>query len=69
MIRFESLAEEFAQVCDRLDIHAELPKVNQSDHRPYREYYDDEMQALVARLYQADIQQFGHGFWEVVEHF
>lgn len=62
LIRFESLTEDFAQVCDRLDIHAELPKVNQSDHRPYREYYDDETQALVAKLYQADIQQFGYSF-------
>ncbi|MCW5695790.1 MAG: sulfotransferase family 2 domain-containing protein [Bauldia sp.] len=40
-----------------------LPRVNQNADRPhYREDYTDELQALVARAYKADLDLFGYAF-------
>jgi hypothetical protein len=62
LIRFESLVEDFARVCDRLGIVAELPHVNKSSHQPYREYYDKKLMNLVYKLYREDIDRFGYEF-------
>jgi hypothetical protein len=62
LVRFESLAADFAQVCDRLHIQVELPHVNKSRHLPYREYYDKKLMNLVYKLYREDIDLFGYEF-------
>jgi hypothetical protein len=62
LIRFENLASDFARVCDRLGIEAELPHVNKSKHLQYREYYDNKTRNLVYKLYRDDIELFGYEF-------
>jgi hypothetical protein len=60
--RYENLEEDWRVVCARLDIDVALPTRMRSHHQPYREYYSDETQALVAELYARDAELFGYGF-------
>ncbi len=60
--RYESLAQDFAQVCDRLHIAAALPHVNRSAHRNYRDYYTSQTEQLVAEHFRTDIERFGYTF-------
>lgn len=64
VLRFESLASEFAEVSRRIfgeDIH--LPRVNAArDPTPYRDFYDEAGRALIAEKYRDDIEAFGYQF-------
>jgi len=59
---YETLAEDFAKVCARLKIKAELPHANVSDHRDYRTYYTPETREFVAKQFRRDIEMFGYNF-------
>lgn len=72
--RFETLAADFATVCERMGIpDRQLPHVNDSHKRgpvqrfrrrprPYKEMYDERSRAIVASLYAADVEAFGYSF-------
>ena len=60
--RYERLEEHFAEICERVGIQARLPHMNKTRRSTYREYYDGETQALVARLNRLDIETFGYEF-------
>lgn len=60
--RYETLNEDFSHVCRRIGVSARLDRRNTSRHGDYREYYDDELRALVAGAYRADIEFFGYEF-------
>jgi hypothetical protein len=60
--KMENLAEDFATVCRRIGIEAELPHENASEHGAWRSYYTDETAALVAEAYRDDIEMFGYSF-------
>jgi hypothetical protein len=65
--RYETLAADFAQVCDRLKLRVELPHVNQSVHQDYRTYYSEHTRQLVAEHFAADIRLFGYTFDNTAE--
>lgn len=60
--RYESLDRDFAQVSERLGLPLELPHLNQSQHRHYRDYFTDRMRAIVAKRFERDIDYFGYAF-------
>ena len=60
--RFETLADDFATVCRRLGVSAALPHVNKTQHRGYREHYNDALVDIVAEHWQRDIELFGYQF-------
>jgi hypothetical protein len=62
--RYERLAADFADVCTRIGIDAELPRLNESPTkpRPYQEYYTPETIELVRRAFAADIEHFEYDF-------
>lgn len=60
--RYETLAQDFAQVCEKLKIVAQLPHVNKSVHYDYRAYYNARTRQLVAEHFAADIELFGYSF-------
>jgi len=60
--RYETLAEDFDAVCDRIGIECALPHINRSRHGDFREYYTPETRALVEEVYKADIELFGYRF-------
>lgn len=58
-IRFERLQEDFDEVCTRLGIEKEaLPVRNQSKHKDFRTYYDQETKALVYMRHKNEIDYF-----------
>ena len=60
--RVESLEQDFATVTAHLGIDADLPWDNRSERGPYADYYTPETAALVADIYQKDIDLFGYRF-------
>lgn len=66
VVRYEHLADDFAQVCTRVGIDApELPRLKsgiRNGQRHYSDYYDDDTRARVADLHRNDIELFGYRF-------
>lgn len=61
--RFETLADDFSEVCRRVAVVAPtLPHSNRTSHRDYREFYDDALVARVAEHWRFDIELFGYDF-------
>ncbi|MGH8051027.1 MAG: sulfotransferase family 2 domain-containing protein [Arenimonas sp.] len=59
--RNESMQDSYNEICSSLGIPAAmLGVVNSSQHKPFMEYYDEETYALVADLYNRDIDLFGY---------
>lgn len=64
VLRFETLAEHFDGLVERLDLPGDvtLPKVNVNTPFDYRTHYDDEAKSIVRRLYLRDFEHFGYEF-------
>jgi hypothetical protein len=62
--RFESLGEDFAKICERLDIPMTLPHLNSTERKAYLDYYegDDALRDEVGRYFAKDIELFGYCF-------
>ncbi len=60
--RYERLHEDFAEVCRRLGVTAQLPHLKKSDHEGYREHYTDETREIVRRWFDKDIETFDYHF-------
>jgi hypothetical protein len=60
--RFEQIESDFAVICQRLGLDAKLPHINNSEHRDYRSYYNEESKQFVANIFQADIKAWGYKF-------
>ncbi len=60
--RFENLADDFAYVCEYLDLQASMPYLNKSKHSSYQSYYDQETRDLIAEHCKDDIALFGYDF-------
>ena len=59
--RYEDLQGSFAEVCRRIGIpEQQLAVVNAIAHRPWEDYYDDELRCLVTRFYRRDFQMLGY---------
>jgi chondroitin 4-sulfotransferase 11 len=63
VVRFENLQEGINTVCDKIGIkRKKLPHKLKTNHKHYREYYDDDLAELVAKRFQADISLLGYSF-------
>jgi hypothetical protein len=63
VLRYERLEEDMTALCERLGMpSAELPCINASERRDYRDYYNTRTAAMVAELYATDIKVFGYEF-------
>jgi hypothetical protein len=60
--RHENIDEDFGKVCSRIGIDEEIPHKNRTEHKPYREYYDDASRAVVERFYREDLERFGYSY-------
>ncbi len=59
---FETLAQDFEHVRDRLGIQTDLAHLNASARKGYAGYYDAETRDIVADLYRRDIELLGYEF-------
>jgi hypothetical protein len=60
--RYETLTADFNLTCQRLGLAVQLPHLNQSQHRDYRNYYTDTTRQRVAEYFHEDIERFGYTF-------
>jgi hypothetical protein len=61
--RVETMQADYDAICSRIGIpSAPLGQVNASSHRPWAEYYDDELRTLVGSMYARDLDLFGYRF-------
>lgn len=66
MVRFvgklERFSEDFAHVCEQLDVEVELPHVNKTPHKPHQDHFEDDTRELIGRLFASDIERWGYTF-------
>ncbi|MBA3667172.1 MAG: sulfotransferase family 2 domain-containing protein [Sphingomonas sp.] len=61
--RVEEMQRSYDEICDRIGIPtAPLEKINSSQRRNYREYYDQPLIDKVANLYSRDLELFDYRF-------
>lgn len=60
--RFEELQEGFDAFCRRLNIRADLPHLNATGRRDYRDHYPAELRDEVGAFFSRDIEMFGYSF-------
>jgi hypothetical protein len=60
--KYERLDDDFKTICSRIGVSASLPKLNVSNTKPYRQFYNEETKELVRRTYEPDIKLFGYEF-------
>mgnify|MGYP006288106723 CR=1 FL=1 len=61
--RYENFQEDFNRICHKTGIPPEtLPIINTTDHKHYREYYDETLKEKVFKRYKGDVEAFGYGF-------
>ena len=60
--RFETIATDFVQVCERLDVNVSLQRLNTGSPVDYRTYYDERTRQVVANRFRRDIETFGYQF-------
>jgi len=62
--RFENLEHDFQRLCELAGLNQtlKLDHLNQSRHRPYRDYYSPFTRQLVADKYHQDIERFAYSF-------
>ena len=65
--RFESLNEDFQEVCGILGLDASLRHTNRSSHKDYRDYYNARTIELVRETYREDIELLSYEFDGVAE--
>jgi hypothetical protein len=63
IMRYETLAADFGQVCDDIGIPREPLQIrNKVEREHYSRYYDADLRDRVARQYQEEIKMFGYDF-------
>lgn len=60
--RFERLEQDFGEACRRMGVTASLPHVKVTRHVHYRDAYDPATREIVARVFAADLEEFGFEF-------
>ena len=61
--RFENLQEDLDNICNQINIpKQQLPHTNKTNHKPYREYYNDHTIKMVQEIYKGDLQKFNYDF-------
>ncbi|MFA6961187.1 MAG: sulfotransferase family 2 domain-containing protein [Opitutaceae bacterium] len=60
--RYEAIDADFSIICQRIGVSVELPRLNISRTKPWKEFYTVETRDLVQKTFAADIEQFGYEF-------
>ena len=60
---FESLQDDFNIACSKIPIkQVQLPYANKSNHKFYKEYYNNHTRDLIYKAFKEDIELFKYDF-------
>ena len=59
---FETIDNDYGEICRRIGVEAALAHTNRSTEFDYRRHYTETTRAIVADVYQRDIDLFGYAF-------
>ena len=62
VLRFENLEKDFKVIQTEYNCFDPLPILNTTDHKHYREYYNDSMINIVSEHFKRDIEEFNYDF-------
>ena len=62
MGRFETLHKDVDFLKSKLGLEGELPHYVKSNHAPYKEYYNETTQKMIADAYHKDVNYFNYTF-------
>lgn len=63
LMRFECLRHDFRSVCHKTGIpHSPLPRINRSNRRHYKKYYDHELEQVVRDKFIDEITLGNYSF-------
>tara|TARA_R110000824_G_scaffold116284_3_gene267647 strand:+ start:914 stop:1495 length:582 start_codon:yes stop_codon:yes gene_type:complete len=61
--KVETINKDMEYICNKANIeYKELPHVNKSDHKHYREYYNEETENIVRKRFKRDLLFFPYEF-------
>jgi chondroitin 4-sulfotransferase 11 len=60
ILRYENIENDWAILCDLLQINKPLLKLKQTPHNHYNSYYDKETKNLVSSLYYEDFMNYSY---------
>ena len=60
--RFETLRADFEKIRNAIGTEANLPHLNASSRKNFKDYYTDETREIITRWYQEDIEAFAYTF-------
>ncbi len=60
--KFENINKDFQIIADQIGCDSKLPHRNKTEKVDYREFYNDETKAIVAKWFQRDIELFKYEF-------
>lgn len=61
-LRFENLKEDFKQIQKWMNYLEPLPHLRKTNHKNYREYYNETTKNMIKELYEKDLKELGYGF-------
>jgi len=64
---FETIEQDFAEICKKLNINASLKHTNKSTNQNYIKHYNEDSKEIVAKVYQKDIEKFGYKFDGIIQ--
>ncbi len=59
---FESLEKDFKNLCQQLNIDAQLPHLKASKKVDYQAFYDEPTKDIISHLFSEDLKHFGYRF-------
>ena len=61
--KYENLQEDYDKICKKIGVSSQvLEQLNASNHKPFREYYNDSLFQKVNEFYNLDISTFNYTF-------
>jgi len=60
--KFETLRADFEKIRNAIGTEANLPHLNASSRKNFKDYYTDETRGIITRWYQEDIEAFALTF-------
>lgn len=58
--RYENIYNDFNELKKLLNINKEIKHLNKTEHKNYKEYYNDHIADIVYKIYEEDFFKFGY---------